>query len=36
MHFTVSWGLGCGDYGVPDVYTRVSNYIDWISATANL
>ena len=23
----VSWGRGCGDVGV---YTRVSNYIDWI------
>lgn len=29
----VSWGYHCG-IGSPDVYTRVSSYIDWIQANA--
>ena len=26
----VSWGYGCGDFGYPGIYARVSHYVDWI------
>nr|XP_004669074.2 tissue-type plasminogen activator [Jaculus jaculus] len=26
----ISWGLGCGQKDVPGIYTKVTNYLDWI------
>lgn len=32
----ISWGIGCGQKDVPGIYTKVTNYLDWIQDNMQL
>ena len=36
LHGITSFGIGCGLKLLPGVYTRVSQYVDWINSTMNM
>ncbi|CAG7822447.1 unnamed protein product [Allacma fusca] len=35
LHAVVSYGNGCARPGLPSIYNRVSNYVDWINSYTN-